>query len=44
MGSGEASATMQRYLDMPGISMLAKPVTTAGLMRGVRSSLDAKSS
>jgi len=41
IGSGEVSDTMKRYLDMPGISFLNKPVRTAGLMRGVRSSLDA---
>lgn len=40
MGGGEASATMIRYLKMPGIFYLIKPLTTAGLMRGVRSSLD----
>lgn len=40
MGSGEASTTMIRYLKMPGIFYLIKPLTTAGLMRGVRSSLD----
>jgi len=40
MGGGEASTTMIRYLKMPGIFYLIKPLTTAGLMRGVRSSLD----
>lgn len=40
MGGDETSATMERYLQMPGISYLMKPITTAGLMRGVRRSLD----
>jgi len=40
MGGDEASNTMIRYLKMPGIFYLIKPLTTAGLMRGVRSSLD----
>lgn len=40
MGGDEASDTMQRYLAMPGISYLVKPLNTAVLMRGVRNSLD----
>lgn len=40
MGEDEATDTMVRYLEMPGISHLIKPLTTANLMRGVRLSLD----
>lgn len=40
MGGDEASDTMKRYLAMPGISYLIKPLNTAILMRGVRNSLD----
>jgi len=40
MGGDEATETMTRYLEMPGISYIIKPLTTAVLMRGIRSSLD----
>ncbi len=41
MGEDEASETMYRYLTMPGITYLIKPLTVAELMRGVRIALDA---
>ncbi len=41
MGEDEASETMYRYLTMPGITYLIKPLTVAELMRGVRMALDA---
>ncbi|MFC1499451.1 ATP-binding protein, partial [Candidatus Zixiibacteriota bacterium] len=40
MGGDEATETMTRYLAMPGISYIIKPLNTAVLMRGVRNSLD----
>lgn len=40
LGGEETSETMVRYLTMPGIAYLAKPLSVATLMRGVRFSLD----
>ena len=40
MGEGGATDTMDRYLEMSGITYLKKPLRTANLMRGVRSSLN----
>ncbi len=40
MGGDEATETMNRYLEMPGISYLIKPLTVAVLMRGVRQAID----
>lgn len=40
MGDYERTDTMERYLQMPGIDFLIKPLTTAILMRGVRTLID----